>query len=81
MGAQVMDGLINDRDVTALERVIDALLRAWISADDDAIDIVRHRVERVMESKKQASEREACEAALSRLERARLQARLRNRER
>lgn len=66
-------------ELAQLERVIDGLQRTWIRADDDAVEIARHRIERLLDT--EPSERELCESALQRLERARLQARLRGRER
>jgi hypothetical protein len=81
MGAQAMaSGALRVTELTYLEKVIEGLLRAWIRADDDSVEMARHRVERAMEGR-DSEGREACEAALTRLERARLQARLRNRER
>lgn len=81
MGVQAMaSGALRVTELTYLEKVIEGLLRAWIPADDDSVEMARHRVERAMEGRDPEG-REACEAALTRLEWARLQARLRNRER
>lgn len=68
------------RELDQLERLIEGLRRAWITADDGALDVARNRVEDVMKSGAPWI-RELCEDALTRLERVRLQARLRRRER